>query len=220
MKKVLFILAFILTAGATQAQTFHFLNNSTTLIKTTDQSPAHWYIEIYNDLGVDTMLRWKSTFINVPSQWQINFDDQTANHPDVHDNDSADFVLQVTGAFPQKLIIGAMLNNTPADATILFEIYDPYAPSVIDTIFYNFFVTQGSANLLELEKSGIVLFKDNIISIVNGKASAFDLYDAQGKGIRSFKNAEKLDLNSLDKNQVYFIQLTQGNKTYVVKWIG
>jgi len=46
------------------------------------------------------------------------------------------------------------------------------------------------------------------------------VYDDQGKVIRSFNNAEKLDLNTLDKNQMYFIQLTQGNKTYLVKWIG
>ena len=218
--KINVILFFLLIiANTSQAQTFSFVNNSTTLIKTTDQSPAHWYIEIINDLNIDTTLRWKSIFEDVPTQWQITFDDQTMFHTDVSHGDSADFALPISGTFPQKLIIGAMLNNTPANAIVHFEIYDPYAPTVKDTISFIFFISQGSANLNELINNGIVFLDANMLSLSGDKKSDFLVYDATGKIVSTTKDSHRLDLNSLPKSQALFLQFSVGLKTYVVKII-
>ncbi len=217
MKVSLLSIFLIFLANFSKAQTFSFVNNSTTLIKTTDQSPAHWYIEIVNDLNIDTALRWKSIFEDVPTQWQITFDDQTTFHTDVNHGDSADFALPISGTFPQKLIIGAMLNNTPASATIHFEVYDPFAPSVKDTISFIFYVSQGSANLNELQKEGIVYLDGNMLFLLGGEKSDFLVYDAAGKLVSKTKDDHRLDMNSLPQNRALFLQFSVGMKTYVVK---
>lgn len=219
MKVSLLSIFLIFLGNFSQAQIFSFVNNSATLIKTTDQSPAHWYIEIVNDLNIDTALRWKSIFEDVPTQWQITFDDQTTFHTDVNHGDSADFALPISGTFPQKLIIGAMLNNTPANATVYFEIYDPFAPMVKDTISFIFYVSQGSANLNELLKEGIVFLDGNMLFLSGEDKSDFLVYDAIGKIVNTTKDTHRLDMNSLPQNQALFLQFTAGMKTYVVKMI-
>jgi hypothetical protein len=200
------------------AQTHHFNNNSTTLIKTTDQSPAHWYIEIFNDVGVDTTLRWKAFFENVPSQWQINFDDQNNNYPNVQDGDSADFTLFVTQQIPQKLIIGAMLNNTPADASVYFEIYNPAVPAVIDTIVYHFIVSSGTQGLSDLMEQNIIDLDKNILRIINDKPTDFSVLDETGRLILSAKQTDQINLSSLKSGQIYFLALNQGKERYLLKW--
>ena len=77
MKKIALLTYILLQVSFSWSQSFHFVNDSTALIKDTDQSPAHWYIEVYNDAGVDTVLRWKAFFQNIPAAWQIDLDDQT-----------------------------------------------------------------------------------------------------------------------------------------------
>lgn len=141
-----FISIFLLFLGFnSNAQSFHFNDTVTSLIKTTDESPAHWYLEVLNDVLVDTTLRWKASFgSNLPPQWVISFDDQNNFYNPINDGDSADFTLQAAPAFPQKLIIGADLNNTAATASVFFDIYDPADPSFVQTIEYHFVISMGS----------------------------------------------------------------------------
>ncbi len=124
-----------------QAQVFHFQNTTTTLELTTQQTPAHWYIEIFNDVGVDTTLRWKSNFVNIPAAWSVQLDVQTGIFLNIQSGDSADFLLKDSMLFPQKLIIGAWLNNTPTVGSVFFDIYDPYTPGSTITIEYHFIIT-------------------------------------------------------------------------------
>jgi hypothetical protein len=137
-----FLLLITLLPLLASSQIFHFEDSTTTLIKNVNQSPAHWYIEIYNDVHIDTTLRWKAEFENVPTEWQINFDTQNTYHPNLLHNDSADFRLPITNNYPQKLIIGAALNGKTASASIHFYIYDPYNPIYSRKISYHFIVTQ------------------------------------------------------------------------------
>lgn len=153
--KTLFSLLLCLITYQASAQVFSFQDTSTTLIKTTDQSPAHWYLEIFNDISIDTTLRWKASFDPaLPTQWVITFDDQNNFYNPVNDGDSADFTLYANPAFPQKLIIGAILNNTAGTASVYFDIYDPANPSVVQTIEYRFVISMGSGTWGTEELSG------------------------------------------------------------------
>ena len=148
MKSGLLALAIVFSSFAF-GQAFHFDLTERTLIKTTDQSPAHWYLEIFNDVNVDTTLRWKTSFTNVPPEWVITFDDQNTMYNPVNDGDSADFTLYAAPAFPQKLIIGAFLNGTPGHGITYFDVYDPADPSTSETIFFEFVVTPVGLEVIE-----------------------------------------------------------------------
>ncbi len=143
--KFLCILSLSLLGFNSQAQAFHFDQTYTVLVKTTDESPAHWYFEILNDVLLDTTLRWKTSFDSwLPPQWVITFDDQNTFYNPIEDGDSADFTLYTMPIVPQKLIIGALLNNTPGNASVYFDVYDPADPSYVVTIQYRFVVSMGS----------------------------------------------------------------------------
>lgn len=143
MIKFWIVLLFLFSSSEfISAQSFSILEDETTLIKTIEQSPAHWYIEVTANQSVDTTLRWKVHFDNVPTEWTISFDDQNNYYPSINELDSADFTLYGDPSFPQKLIIGAATNNTPATATVWFEIYNPLAPNIdTDTIYYHFIIS-------------------------------------------------------------------------------
>lgn len=153
MKKI-FVFTFLFLVQNSWAQVFHFDQDSTAIIKNVNQSPAHWYLEILNDLGMDTTLRWKCHFDNIPTQWDANFDDQNTFYTTLLDGDSADFVLYGGLSLPQKLIIGAAFNNTPGVGSYFFDIYDPETPNDITTIEYHYIV--GQADLQEIPNDLII----------------------------------------------------------------
>ncbi len=178
MKNFLFLL--LLLPPSAQSQVFHFEDTSFTLIKTTNQSPAHWYIEIFSDVNVDTTLRWKARFNHVPSEWEINFDTQTHYEDTVVHGDSADFILWPDPAFPQKLIIGAKLNGTPANCSVLFDVYSPEDPSQFQTIVFNFIVSIDDAGLSEesipfVQENGKLLFTPEYYG------NYYSIYDVNGR---------------------------------------
>lgn len=160
--KLFLIPLFILLSCVTSAQVFHFDQDSTALIKNVNQSPAHWYLEIFNDVGVDTTLRWKCHFVNIPAQWNANFDDQDNFHPTVNDGDSSDFTLYSGLSLPQKLIIGAAFNGTPGVGSYLFDIYDPYTPQDVTEIEYHYIV--GQAGLGEHHLEGSITRKGKLVN--------------------------------------------------------
>ncbi len=127
----------------THAQVFDIPQPKTKLIKKTNQSPAHWYVEIENLTNDEQNLRWKfSRGRTCPEAWEFNFDVQTASYPLVLDKDSADFTLRKQEGLPQKLIIGNTLNNTPGEGTAYFDIYDPSQRDYVVTVEYAFVVTE------------------------------------------------------------------------------
>lgn len=149
---------------ALYAQVFYFNTTSTTLVKDVSQSPAHWYIEIYSNLQIDTTLRWKASFSNIPIDWVINFDTQSTFHSPVYDGDSADFTLFSGLTFPQKLIIGAEFNGVVGSGSVFFDIYDPNTPLEVVTIEYRFIATN-SAGLEEVGETSKIFIKDGILVI-------------------------------------------------------
>lgn len=149
---------------ALYAQVFYFNTTSTTLVKDVSQSPAHWYIEIYSNLSIDTTLRWKASFSNIPVDWVINFDTQSTFHSPVYDGDSADFTLFSGLTFPQKLIIGAEFNGVVGSGSVFFDIYDPNTPLEVVTIEYRFIATN-SAGLEEVGETSKIFIKDGILVV-------------------------------------------------------
>lgn len=137
-------LAFMLNSFSF-SQTFHFDDTITYFVKDVDTSsiPLHWYLEIFNDLGQDTTLRWKADLSTIPSGWTISFDDQSNYYPNVSHNDSADFTLLTGLTFPQKLIIGNSLNGNTGTGSAIFKIYDPNVPEVYQYIEYKFIISEG-----------------------------------------------------------------------------
>ena len=214
MKKLLLFLSLCWTSFSF-AQTFHFEDTCTTLIKTTSQSPAHWYIEIFNDTGVDTMLRWKAYFEEIPAEWNINFDVQTQSWPTVNDGDSADFVLQPTAEFPQKLIIGAMLNDTPGNGTVFFDMYDPDFPSVRQTICYEFIVTS-VVGLDELQEIPFIRSSENAILVTNGQETTLEAYALNGQRLVRQTSSDRFDLSGMS-SQTVLLHLRQNGKRYIVR---
>lgn len=207
MRKILLIALLIFTAFTAESQAFHFNNTSTTLVKTTDQSPAHWYIEVFNDAGVDTTLRWKASFSNVPPQWNVNFDDQDNYYATVNDGDSADFTLFSGLSFPQKLIIGAAFNGVPGNATIFFDIYDPADPSNVVTISYIYIVTL--ADLQDLAEEDLV--KRNLNYLIFDKSLI-------GGTVQLVNENGQVITESQITDQVYFEELNNpGLFTVLIK---
>jgi hypothetical protein len=141
-------------------QAFHIADTSALIVKTTNQSPAHWYIEVFSDSSVDTVLRWKAThFDNVPPEWEIGMDDQTASYSNVQVGDSADFNLPANQPFARKLIIGAILNGTPGHGICYFDIYDPHDLSFVQSISYEFIITNPVSGIVELNGNSFLAYE-------------------------------------------------------------
>jgi len=212
MKKI-FTIAFLAISSLVIGQNFHVTNPTTTLVKTTDQSPAHWYIEVYNDVNPDSLLlRWKASFSNIPSAWQINLDDQDNYTTDINDGDSSDFYLHADLSFPQKLIIGAVLNNTTGVGSVFFDLYEPSNPSTVVQIEYHFIVTQGTLGIVELSDDSWLTQKENIF-IFNDDAIGHQLtiYSTEGKTLFSGIIEKEMNFEAI-KNAgiVYFLQENKG----------
>ncbi|MFK7785667.1 MAG: T9SS type A sorting domain-containing protein [Crocinitomicaceae bacterium] len=213
---IIFFLSFGLNVSA---QAFSFVDVSTDLVKTTDQSPAHWYLEIFNDVAVDTTMRWKAVFgSSLPPQWEITFDDQDNFHQPVNDGDSADFTLLAAPPFPQKLIIGAILNNTPGNASVYFDIYDPADPSYVQTIEYRFIISMGSGTMGAEELTEEKWFTQagrTFTFTEEFNSNEISLYDASGKCIYTSRiQSNSIIVPSQVTNGIYFIRMRHGNSFY------
>lgn len=218
--KIQLFLGFVLCFLQASAQVFHVDDTSALLIKTTSQSPAHWYIEVISDLSVDTSLRWKAVdFQNVPSEWEISMDDQTNSYSDVQVGDSADFDFPANQTFPKKLIIGAMLNGTPGHGICYFDIYDPDNASVRQTISYEFIVTQATNSLPDLPEDSFVKFADGYLWVTNDRCANFSVYDSNGGLILENKLINKFNIDLLPKNQLSIIQVILEDKIIILKII-
>ncbi len=199
-------------------QVFHVADTSALLIKTTSQSPAHWYIEVFSDISVDTTLRWKAThFDNIPPEWEILMDDQTDSHANVQVGDSADFALLANQPFATKLIIGAMLNGTPGHGICYFDVYDPYNPSVVQTISYEFVVTSSTNGIGDLNDSSFLEWKDGSLKIKDDRDAEFEVVDLSGKSVVIEKLTNQLNMFDLPKNQTLIIKVTLENRKAIVK---
>lgn len=208
------IIGALLFAFNSFGQAFYFNSTSTTLIKNTNQSPAHWYIEIFSNEAVDTTLRWKASFSNIPTQWNINFDNQDVYHPVVNDGDSADFTLFTGMTFPQKLIIGAELYDTPGSGSVYFDIYDPNDPGNVTQIEYRFIVS--AAGLSDLEDEGITLNKINGNFILTTEHPInFQMISLDGKVLIDETVNDKfvIDAKKFTESKV-LIAITYQNKIY------
>ena len=213
MRNFLLILV-LFFSSLSYGQAFHFNDTVTVLIKNVTQSPAHWYLEIYNDVGVDTTLRWKTHFVNVPAQWNINFDDQNTAYSTINDGDSADFICYAGLPFAQKLIIGAEFNGVPGNASIFFDIYDPADPSYVVTIEYRYIVSAVGLNEIAI---------DNLINYKNGKISfdpslqggSFQVIDYAGRILLTETiTGEDVQLNSNGSKVVIVrVQCEEGTAT-------
>lgn len=188
-------------------QVFSFNNISTTLVKTVDQSPAHWYLEIFNEVGVDTTLRWKASFSNIPAAWVVNFDDEDVFYPVVEHGDSADFTLFSGLALPQKLIIGAAFNGVPGAGSIYFDIYDPNNPSEVTTIEYRYIVSASTAQLTENDLGLLYSRKGNQFIFSESLAGqALVVYDQGGRAIlREPIRTGVMEFDAFTPGNVYYL---------------
>jgi len=187
-------------------QIFHFDEDSTVLIKDVSQSPAHWYLEIFNDIGIDTTLRWKCHYSNVPAQWNANFDDQNMFYPTVLSGDSADFILYSGLSFPQKLIIGVTLNGTPGIGTYYFDIYNPETPDQFVTIQYHFIVSQSSTELGEIYSSiGFQRIGDYILFSPQLLGQPLKVLDFGGKVVYEGIIASNLRISKSSEGLIFWV---------------
>jgi hypothetical protein len=217
MKNLMIVFGLLMPLGL-QAQVFHVSDSSALLVKTTSQSPAHWYIEVFSDCPVDTMLRWKAThFDNIPPEWEISMDDQTASHSNVEVGDSADFDLPANQPFARKLIIGAMLNGTPGHGICYFDLYDPANPSRIQTISYEFIVTPATNSIAAIGKEDSFLeWKAGMLKVKDEKEAAFEVFDGLGKLVKK-ELTNQLNVFDLPKNQLLFIKVLLDNRCAIIK---
>ena len=219
MKKALFLVA-CFVGFRSLGQTFHVTDTSALIVKTTNQSPAHWYIEVFSDLSVDTSLRWKAThFDNVPVEWEILMDDQTNSYSNVQVGDSADFELLANQAFAKKLIIGAILNGTPGHGICYFDIYDPENPSVAQTISYEFVITSTTNGLSNMNADSFLEWKDGFLIVKDDKEADFEVVDLTGSLIVKNKLTNKFDCSNLPNDQILIIKVTLDNKQSIIKII-
>jgi len=140
MKKGILIILSVIVFSNLIAQTFTIESTKTTLVKSTSQSPAHWYLEIENNTATEHTLRWKFKRGFCPSAWVFSFDDQSNFYPSLLKGDSADFLLEAGGNGPHKLIIGNTFNESAGNGSAYFEIFDVANPSYRINIEYEFIV--------------------------------------------------------------------------------
>lgn len=193
------------------AQAFYFQNTSHTFYKTTDQSPLHWYIEIFSNENVDTTLRWKVRFESIPAAWDISFDDQTQMHNLINHNDSSDFILQANPSFPQKLILSAALNQTIGSGSVFFAVYNPalLMPDTAEIVFH-FFVTQGQlgnddANIVSLFWQGSVLhFLNEPVDV--------RVFNKDGRLMETYYSVKRVDLSAILVDNCALIEVSKNNE--------
>ena len=216
MKTLFAFFVVLLGCGGVKAQAFHVVDTSALLIKNTDQSPAHWYIEVMTDSNIDTTLRWKAHFSNIPAAWEINFDDQDNYYPIVLDGDSADFTLFANLGYPQKLIISAILNNTPGHGIVYCDVYDPDAPSFVQTVSFEFIIS--AVGLDELIAFAPLSMHDLVLSTTNGKIGKLQVYDQQGRCLMNEKS-DHFSLTDLPAGQTLYLVLQIGDANWIVDWV-
>lgn len=218
MKNSVFVVGLLLSFHS-WTQVFHVSDTSALLVKTTSQSPAHWYIEVFSDASVDTTLRWKAThFDNVPPEWEILMDDQTVSHSNVQVGDSADFILLTNQPFATKLIIGAILNGTPGHGICYFDIYDPYNPLVIQTISYEFIVTPATNGIsVPVNDNSFLEWKDGSLKVKDDRDAMFEVVDLSGKSIIKNRLTNQLNIFDLPKNQILIIKVELETKQAIIK---
>lgn len=217
MKNLIFSLGLFLSFTS-WTQVFHIPDTSALLVKTTSQSPAHWYIEVVSDISTDTVLRWKAThYDNVPVEWQISIDDQTTFHANVQVGDSGDFNLLANQPFATKLIIGAMLNGTPGHGICYFDVYDPHNPAVVQAISYEFIVTPSTNGIADLNDDSFLEWKNGVLRVKNGEEGEFEVYDLSGKTVRKNKLTNELIVSDLPKNQTLLIKVKLNNRVAIIK---
>lgn len=217
MKNLIFSLGLFLSFTS-WTQVFHIPDTSALLVKTTSQSPAHWYIEVVSDIAVDTSLRWKAIhYDNVPVEWQISIDDQTTFHANVQVGDSGDFNLLANQPFATKLIIGAMLNGTPGHGICYFDVYDPDNLAVVQAISYEFIVTPSTNGIADLNDDSFLEWKNGVLRVKNEQDAEFEVYDLAGKTVLKNKLINQLIISDLPKNQTLLIKVKLNNKIAIVK---
>ena len=217
MKNLIFSIGLFLSFTS-WTQVFHIPDTSALLVKTTSQSPAHWYIEVVSDIAVDTSLRWKAThYDNVPVEWQISIDDQTTFHPNVQVGDSGDFNLPANQPFATKLIIGAMLNGTPGHGICYFDVYDPDNLAVVQAISYEFIITPSTNGIADLNDDSFLEWKDEVLRVKNGREAEFEVYDLAGKMVLKNKLINQLVVSNLPKNQTLLIKVKLEDKVAIIK---
>ena len=204
------------------AQIFYFEDTETTLDKETNHSPVHWYLEIYTTLEVDTTLRWKTTFLDIPLEWNVNIDCQTESFFDISDGDSADFTLTKmqdlinnNDTFPQKMIISASLNDKPGKGSVLFEVYDPENPSESEEIKFHFLIgLSADASIEESEIYKLISVQNGILKNKSGQQLNCGIYDVQGRTIfHSRQFNENVDLTK-HKGEIVFIKLVDTENNF------
>lgn len=217
MKIALIILVFFL-GFRSLGQVFHVSDTSALIVKTTNQSPAHWYIEVFSDITIDTSLRWKAThFDNIPPEWEILMDDQSASYSNVQVGDSADFDLPANQPFARKLIIGAILNGTPGHGICYFDVYDPDNLSFVQTISYEFIVTNPVNGIMELSDDSFLLYEDGFFKVRDGQEADFKIYDLSGKLVLENKLINKFEISDLPSDQLYLIKVSLKGKEAIIK---
>lgn len=222
MKTGLMISVFFLVFQSL-GQVFHVSDTSALIVKTTDQSPAHWYIEVFSDITVDTSLRWKATlFDNVPPEWEIVMDDQTASHSNVQVGDSADFDLPANQPFARKLIIGAILNGTPGHGICYFDVYDPYDLSFIQTISYEFIVTSPVNGItvpiaIGMNEASFLEYEHGLLKVKDGQEANFEVYNQSGELIIKNKLINAFKLSDLPTNKLSIIKVNLNEKYAIIK---
>lgn len=199
-------------------QVFHVSDTSALIIKTVNQSPAHWYVEVFSDVSVDTTLRWKAAhFDNIPSEWEIVFDDQTNSYSNVEVGDSADFDFPANQSFAKKLIIGAILNGTPGHGICYFDVYDPNNPSFVQTISYEFIVTNSTNGIGDWSEDSFLKLQDGFLKVKDGSDARFEVFDASGSLFLKMELTNQLNLISLPKNQLLVIHVMLQDKEAIIK---
>ncbi len=203
-----------------RAQAFHFDDTLTTLIKNTDQSPAHWYLEIFNDIGSDTLLRWKADLSEIMPGWSISFDDQNNYYPAIMHNDSANFMLYAPLAFPQKLIIGNTLNLVAGIGSAKFCIYNPNEPSFKQWIIYEFIITQGALSINVVSPLENVTVMEDQIDFGNGFMNGnFEIYSIQGSLHSSGAIDRSIQNIDITASGTYLLRVYCDGRVYSRKFI-
>jgi hypothetical protein len=161
--------------------------------KTTNHGIVHFYIEIINDLNIDTTLRWKVHFSDsFPTNWVVEIDDQNNSYDTIMEGDSADFTLYTNLAFPQKMIIGNDHNQVASvNDTVRFDIYHPENPANYRSMYFVFNIVEPEpASIRNKSNTNFMVFPNPAVGLLHcndQNITDLKLFEAAKKKLKNWK---------------------------------
>lgn len=227
------ILIFSLLLFSTQIQGqlgFTFPETQVIFNKDVTFGTVHGYLEIESDTSDTLPIKWIARIQeSMPSEWVVNFDDQTTFYPTIQSGNTDTFDLIPAQTFNRKLIIGLAHNGVADTASIFFSVFPVNSPNDSVIIEYQFRIARSGSNsdttdtigtgtsVYDLQKQNLRITayrNDNWEVRTNRTVDQLIAYDMLGRQLGSIKNNNQLMVSTSEAAGLIIVQaIEEGHVT-------